>query len=456
MESIKDFFGNKKVQLAGALLLFGLFIVLLSIGVNMNHQTATYSSRASEEEVYMNIFFDTEEISTEPYISNTVMVKAQPSTGSQLIQGYRFVLSFDPQLMKVIDMRYKLGNSSVGMGDNADTLIKVNEKGELVLQAEEHSPSGISIDSNSQYDLVELKIITVADEDTTIKLKEGSFNNFISIAEDGSLNTLPIKYKADEEKEDNEEERGLLVQSSKLPEEMPDINLKVKLQGVTDSVTKSNMPFTLFATIPQEDAEDKEKNIFGNLSQINKVGDNMWEGSLKLPLQKNVGYKFSLNINRHISTMICDATPTEEEPGSYFCENRGVSITEFPFTLDTTNILVLTGDLPEQNGIIDSEDITKVKTFIGRSDVDANYHADLNYDGIVDTQDHGLVITALEKYKYRPGDGNESSSGYSSNLNQSATESGTMSPELETGESTASPEAGEFVEEDPASLPVSE
>ena len=62
---------------------------------------------------------------------------------------------------------------------------------------------------------------------------------------------------------------------------------------------------------------------------------------------------------------------------------------------DFTGIYLLVGDLPEQDGIVNSYDISLVRNLIGKTDVASLRQADLNLDGAVNAQDYSLVIAAL-------------------------------------------------------------
>jgi hypothetical protein len=56
---------------------------------------------------------------------------------------------------------------------------------------------------------------------------------------------------------------------------------------------------------------------------------------------------------------------------------------------------MMVGDLPDQNGVVDSYDTSYIKLNLGSTDARALQIADLNLDGIVDTQDYSLVIASL-------------------------------------------------------------
>ena len=62
---------------------------------------------------------------------------------------------------------------------------------------------------------------------------------------------------------------------------------------------------------------------------------------------------------------------------------------------DFSGITLLVGDLPEQDGIVNAYDIGLIINNFGKRDSDILSKADVNMDGIVDTQDYSLVIAAL-------------------------------------------------------------
>lgn len=62
--------------------------------------------------------------------------------------------------------------------------------------------------------------------------------------------------------------------------------------------------------------------------------------------------------------------------------------------LDFTGITFLVGDI-NQNGLVDAVDIATVKNNLGKKDIETLKKADLNRDGVVNTQDFSLILFAL-------------------------------------------------------------
>jgi len=62
--------------------------------------------------------------------------------------------------------------------------------------------------------------------------------------------------------------------------------------------------------------------------------------------------------------------------------------------LDFSSIIQMVGDL-DGNGLVNSYDLALIINNLGKNDCPALKTADLNLDGIVDTQDYSLVLSAL-------------------------------------------------------------
>ncbi len=107
--------------------------------------------------------------------------------------------------------------------------------------------------------------------------------------------------------------------------------------------------------------------------------------------------KYTLYIKgpRHLKKRVCHNTPKETSIGTYRCSLGNVNLTGGPNTLDFTAITLLTGDLPAQDGVVDSYDISFVRQSLGSTDSGKVTIGDINRDGIVDTQDMSLIIQSL-------------------------------------------------------------
>jgi len=80
-------------------------------------------------------------------------------------------------------------------------------------------------------------------------------------------------------------------------------------------------------------------------------------------------------------------------PGTYFCEDKGIVLQNGENTFDFSGIVLFAGDLPAQDGIVNSFDVMEIVDTIKKNTfVDA---ADLNYDGVVDSADYSLIMYSL-------------------------------------------------------------
>ncbi|PIZ65644.1 hypothetical protein COY14_01950 [Candidatus Roizmanbacteria bacterium CG_4_10_14_0_2_um_filter_36_9] len=102
---------------------------------------------------------------------------------------------------------------------------------------------------------------------------------------------------------------------------------------------------------------------------------------------------------KHLQKKICVNNPLEVIPGTYNCKKGEITLQNGEQTLDFLGIYLLAGDLPLQNGLIDAVDIIYVKSNLGSKDPEVVSRADLNLDGIVDSQDYTMIINALS-FKY--------------------------------------------------------
>jgi hypothetical protein len=389
-EYIQELAQNRKVQLLGALLLFGIVIFMLSLGMTANRQSTTTSTRASESNASVRISFDRTSLSALPHEEVKLILSAQPSTGTQQIQGYRFVLEFSPKAMQIVDMKYKLGRPSVELGNHGGNLTKANEDGKLIVQGEDQTAMGTTLDSATSKNIVELTLVLFSSGSPNIELQEDAFNNVIAIKNDGPLETVPIVLG---QSPDFSVERQQSSSDEPKPEDVA-IDIQTQMQGIQSGL---NVVMPLHLT-----AIDSTGTRYGTLLEMTNDVSGIWSGKTTLPLVEGSSYKFLLQSNRHMSTPVCDEQPQEEELGTYECpETAALEVTGSTLTLDASGILMLSGDLPEQDNIIDALDVTRIRSLLGRTDGEALYSADVNYDGIVDTQDHGLVITSLQKNKQK-------------------------------------------------------
>lgn len=122
----------------------------------------------------------------------------------------------------------------------------------------------------------------------------------------------------------------------------------------------------------------------------------IWSGTVSFAdVPAGNGYRVYVKGPRHLKKRVCTATPTETASGTYRCADGAISLKTGSNKLDMSGIYMLVGDLPAQDGVVDSYDTAYIQLNLGSTDQSVLAIGDLNMDGIVDTQDWSLVIASL-------------------------------------------------------------
>ena len=128
-----------------------------------------------------------------------------------------------------------------------------------------------------------------------------------------------------------------------------------------------------------------------------------WKGTLAIPsIAIDRQYRIRVKGTRHMSRIVCDTKPVETDGARYQCNSGGLRFQEGQNLIDATQILLLAGDLPlnnGQDGVIDAVDTGRMLQAM-QVRMPYNEDLDLNFDGKVDTQDYSLQIAALKRQKY--------------------------------------------------------
>ena len=172
------------------------------------------------------------------------------------------------------------------------------------------------------------------------------------------------------------------------------INYRIKLQGVT-SLPKSTGSINMKISLQQESNTIDSRTI-----AFSPTEDGTWIAVVEyhnIPQANN--FFVSIKGPKHLKMKVCENTPNERIDGTYQCNTGKINITAGENMLDFSNIFMLAGDLPIQNGIVDSVDIAFVRSSIGSKNTEAVARGDVNYDGIIESQDYTILINALS-YKY--------------------------------------------------------
>ena len=171
------------------------------------------------------------------------------------------------------------------------------------------------------------------------------------------------------------------------------ITFKLKLQGVAKKPIKADSITVKVKLVGKQAGVAAESKSIS----FSVADDGVWTGTGDFS-QAGDGYTLFVKGPKHLQKKVCDMAATEATGGAYRCTDGKITLKAGNNTLDLTKIIMLVGDLPEkgvQNGIIDSYDTSYVRQHLRSTVPDELAVGDLNYDGVVDTQDFSLGLAAL-------------------------------------------------------------
>lgn len=179
------------------------------------------------------------------------------------------------------------------------------------------------------------------------------------------------------------------------------VSMKIRFQGViTQPPVRNPVPVKVRLVSQTKSGYDSGYATLNFLSQP----DGTWTASVRFTgIYSSVGYALLVKGPRHLQRKVCDNAPADSSIYGtrntfYHCGTGSLSLKEGDNTVDMSKILLLAGDLPEkgdQNGLIDAYDTSYIRQHI-QSQAPADLEiGDLNYDGVIDSQDFSLVLTSI-------------------------------------------------------------
>lgn len=171
------------------------------------------------------------------------------------------------------------------------------------------------------------------------------------------------------------------------------LNLRLKFQGI------ASIPRAPYNTMPVR-ISLKDGSLAHPVSQVGTftAGDGgVWAGTVNFPGATSPATNYSVLIKgpKHSQRKICvNVITPEREIGTYNCLTPAVSLQLGNNSLDYTGVTLLAGDL-DQDGVVRSSDISRILTNLGSTDPAILGVADVNLDGVINTQDFSIVADAL-------------------------------------------------------------
>lgn len=172
------------------------------------------------------------------------------------------------------------------------------------------------------------------------------------------------------------------------------VNYRIKFQGVTGQPKNASSIDTKLGIYRANGEQIDSRSV-----AFTPQADGTWVADTEYKNIPNIDYYVTIKGPKHLRKKICEINPKEIVSGTYRCKDGGINFKEGNNTFDFSQIYMLGGDLPLQNGIIDAVDIVYIRSNLGSQAAEVIARGDLNYDDIVDSQDYGIIINALS-FKY--------------------------------------------------------
>ena len=385
--------------------IIGVFMLGLMISAAVLNRTGnknTYRTRA-EQALSVGLKFDKDSVVAPVNTDFTTTIKV--AAGAYPVQGYSFGLDFDKNQLQVKSIEYKVGVVSAGIGDDTKTVSTVNSRGYMHIQGEVQEESGKVI--STDMDLVTLTFTVKTTTGSSIKLSSIVPPQIIKLESTGQLNPVVVDMSPLTVNQTSAVTPTVPAATAttapsgtRAPTATPGPNIgftfKLRFQGIQrkpeDKYNKMTVKLTLV------DSQNSSSKITAN-TDFSTDGSGIWTGSANFAgASPSKTYKILVKGPKHIQKKICNIAPTESTPGAYHCEAGNViALTSSNMTLDFSGILLFVGDLPPQDGVVDSYDLSLIRNCIKDNPTsnDCVTKADVNLDGRVDAQDYALEIAAL-------------------------------------------------------------
>ncbi len=179
--------------------------------------------------------------------------------------------------------------------------------------------------------------------------------------------------------------------------------LKLAFQGITQISGSQSMQVAVSLLSSDGTTTPGVGTFTTDGSTKNTLGNFVFIGTVTFPTSSpSSGYSVIVKGPRQLAKKVCVSVPTETEGGSYSCGVGQISLSSGTNSLDFSGILMLAGDLPAQDGIVSSYDLSFLRNNLCNDDhpticTDPGVLSvgDVDLDGRVTTRDYSLVLSSI-------------------------------------------------------------
>lgn len=171
-----------------------------------------------------------------------------------------------------------------------------------------------------------------------------------------------------------------------------ELDLKLKFQGIEKKPSDTANKLYVKLTVVSDQGENNQ-----SYGEFTADANGIWTGKTFFNMKiasDSAKYKILVKGPMHMQKRVCDPAPTEEKPGLYHCKVPNINLRAGVNTFDFSKIILLGGDLPVQDGVVNSYDLSLVRQRLGAVAVGPQIY-DINMDGVINVQDYSLIIFAL-------------------------------------------------------------
>jgi len=354
-----------------------LFLAALSLmAVFVNHYI--FRSKASQDVATVVLTPSTHDISVGETLSQSIQI----SSGEKKIAAVTLRLNYDSSYLQYIPKGDSFLNSTIPAAYFTDVI------------SETVAGSG-----NTKY----VKITMIAN-----KANSSLLNNVV----------IPFQFKALAEVEQTTlsfyKPHSIIVGTTgsssnhQFSIDSDNAEAEVKIRGNTGGNIKAKLLVKLQGITKTPDAANKIKvglKIYGKgdnrqeLSEVELVSSSDNDGVFFADLnfdELTPGKDFQLFIKgpMHIQKRYCDLEPTGGT--GYHCTGQqGFELVDGENTINLTAVPLLVGDLPPQDGVLNSVDVVAIKDCIKEQTTECINKTDVNLDGITNGTDYSLLISSM-------------------------------------------------------------